>query len=112
MLLQIVEKLLLDAKYPTGEFDLGLAAGGEFGAGVAEEVADMSRFGRRSDRRDCATGRDALGGCEHRGAAQAVTDQDARRFLGLAEKLGRRHQIIDIGGEIAVFMVSFCSLEL
>ena len=50
-------------------------------------------------------------GGQHRGAAQAVADQDRRRLLGFAQMVGGRHQIVDIRGKVRVGEFAFAGAQ-
>ena len=56
----------------------------------------MRRIERRADRHHRARVGDAVRGGEHRGAAEAVTDQDRRRGEFLAQMIGGSDQVVDI----------------
>ena len=51
----------------------------DFGDAVAEQAGDMRRIERRGDRHHRARLGDAVRRGEHRGAAEAVADQDRGR---------------------------------
>ena len=50
-------------------------------------------------------------GGQHRGAAEAVPDQDRGRAMHLAQMVGGRDQIGDVGGERRVGELAFAGAE-
>ena len=64
---------------------------------IGEKVGDMRGIGRRGDGDDGFRFRNLPGCGQHRGAAEAVTDQDRGGLSGLAQMVGGAHEIGDIG---------------
>ena len=62
----------------------------------------MGRCRRCPDRRDRHRGGNVSGRLEHGGAAERVTHQNGRRSMLLLQESGRRKQVRDVGGEVAV----------
>ena len=79
MLGDVVEEFAADAERPAGERDLDLALRADVLDAIAEQAGDMRRIAGRGDRHDRARLRNVGGGGQHRGAAEAVADQDRRR---------------------------------
>ena len=71
----------------------------------------MRRIERRADRHHGARLGDAVRGREHRGAAEAVADQDRRRGERLPQMIGGGDQIVDIRGESGVGELAFAGAE-
>ena len=72
---------------------------------------DMGGIGGRRDGDDGLGVRDLRGGGQDRGAAEAVADQDRRRFSGFAQMIGGPHQVGDVGGEGRVGEIAFAGAE-
>ena len=71
----------------------------------------MRRIGRRIDRHHRARLGDAVRGGEHRGAAEAVADQDRRRGEFLAQMIGGGDQIVDVRRERGVGELALAGAE-
>jgi len=99
---EVVEELLLDAERPAGQLDLGLARGLDLVARALEQVGDVAGVGRRADGGDGTQLRHSRGRRQHRGAAQAVADQQGRRGEAPAQGIGRGDQVVDVGTEVGV----------
>ena len=107
----VVEESAADAERPAGERDFDLALPRDVGDLVPEQPGDMRRIGRRGDRHHGARLGDAVRGGEHRGAAEAVADQDRRRGEFLAQVIGGGDQIVDVRGERGVGELAFAGAE-
>ena len=71
----------------------------------------MRRIGRRSDRHHGARLGDAVRGGEHRGAAEAVADQDRGRHERRSQMIGGGDQIVDIRRERGVGKLALAGAE-
>ena len=96
LLRDIVEQAAADAERPAGQRHLDLVLIVELGNAFAEQPDHMGRIERRRDRHHGARLGDAMRGGEHRGAAEAVADQDRRRHERRPQMIGGGDQIVDI----------------
>ena len=111
LLRDIVEQGAADAKRPAGQRHLDLVLIVELGNAFAEQPDDMRRIGRRRDRHHGARLGDAVRGGEHRGAAEAVADQDRRRHERRPQMIGGGDQIVDIRRERGVGELALAGAE-
>ena len=107
----VVQKLLADAERPARERDLHLALLLDVVHVLPEQAGDVRRIGRRRDGGDRARLGNLLRGDEHRGAAEAVTDQDRGRLILLPQMIGRRHQVGDVRRERRVGELALARAE-
>ena len=107
----VVEKLAPDAERPTRQHDLALALRADIRDLLLEQPGHVARIGWRRDGRDGSRLGDARRGGEHRGAAEAVADQQRGRALRAAQMIGGRHEIGDVGGEIRIGELAFARAE-
>jgi hypothetical protein len=76
-----------------------------------EQTDDMAGVEGRSDGDDRARLGDLGRGRQHRGAAQAVADEDGRRLLRLAQMIGGGHEVGDVRGEMRVGEFAFTGAQ-
>ena len=107
----IVEELAGDMERPAGERDLDLAVRADVLDAVLEQAGDMGGIGGGGDSDDGSGVRNFSCGGEDRGAAEAVADQDRRRFSGFAQMIGGVNQVGDVGGEGGVGKIAFAGAE-
>jgi hypothetical protein len=94
----VIDELLADAKRASVEHDIGLPAGFDLsGRARLQEAPHVVGIEGRRDGRDGDRLRHLCGYCEHGCAPQAVPDQNFRRRVVFAEKIGRRAQVGDVG---------------
>ena len=94
-----------------GERDLDLALGADVLDTIPEKMGDMRGIGGCGDGDNGLGLRNPPGRREYRGAAEAVPDQDRRRFPGLAQMIGGAHQIGDVGGEGRIGEIALAGTE-
>ena len=71
---------------------------GELGVEMVQHVGDVGGAAIVTT----AVASHAVGGGEHRGAAERVADEQGRRREPLAQMVGGAHQVLDVGGERGV----------
>ena len=98
-------------KRPAGQRDLDLVLIVELGNAFAEQPDDVRRIERRRDRHHGARLGDAVRGGEHRGAAEAVADQNRRRHQRRPQMIGGGDQIVDIRRERGVGELALAGAE-
>ncbi len=107
----VVEEGAADAERAARERHLDLALRGDVGDAVAEQAGDVRRIARRADRHHGARLGDAVRGGEHRGAAEAVADQDRGRVQRAAQMIRRGNEIVDIRRERGVGELALAGAE-
>ena len=78
---------------------------------LLEQADDMRGIERRGDGDHRARVGNSVRGGEHRGAAQAVADQDFRRAMRLAQMLGGGDQVVDVRGKMRVGEFAFAAAQ-
>ena len=111
LLRDIVEQAAADVKRPARQRHLDLFLIVELGNALAEQPDDMGRIERRRDRHHGARLGDAMRGGKHRGAAEAVADQDRGRHERRSQMIGGGDQIVDIRRERGVGELAFAGAE-
>ena len=92
-----------DAEGPSSaEVDLGFSPGFELGGEADQGVAQVLGVARSGDRGHGGDLGDARRRDEHRGASQAVPDQEAGRLALPPQEVRRRHEIVQVGGEVGL----------
>src|ERR1700748_2493664 len=86
----VVEKLLADSEWPAGERDLHLALRMDLVDLLLEQPRDVAGIGPRADRFERAHLGALRGRNQHRGATEAMADQDRGGLVGLAQMFRRR----------------------
>ena len=107
----IVQKLLLDAERAPGEFDLRFAFALDGLRRVPDQTQHVLGFERRADRGHGGAFWNVRRGGEHRGPTETMTDQDRRRAIVLAQKIGRGDEVADVRGKIGVGEVAFAPTQ-
>jgi hypothetical protein len=87
---QILDELRAEGEWPSADVDLS----------ILDEVLDVLRLERSTDRGDGARFRNLRRRREHRGAAEAVPDQDLRRLVLLAQKTRGLDEVADVRREL------------
>ena len=111
LLVDVFQEAAADLERPPGKRHLDFVLVADLGDLLAEQPDDVRRIERRGDRHHGARFRDAVRGGEHRGAAEAVADQDRRRGECLAQMIGGGDQIVDVRGERGVGELAFAGAE-
>ena len=96
------QEFAADAERPAGQRDLDLAVLADGVELVLEQMRDVAGIAGRGDRHHRPRLRDRIGRRQHRGAAEAVADQQRRRPSRLAQMVGGGDQVGDIGRERGV----------
>ena len=109
--LQIVQQLSPDAELAQTEFDRGFARGGNLVGAAAEQVLDVTRGGRSTDRHHRAHRFQPASRGQHRGTPEAVTDQDLRRLVPRLQGRSGAQQVIDVGGKVGVGEIAVAVAE-
>ena len=78
---------------------------------LLEQAGDVRRIARRGDGHHRARLGNAVRGGQHRGAAEAVADQDRRRAVRLAQMIGGGDQVVDVRGKMRVGEFAFAGAE-
>src|SRR4029077_15653049 len=94
-----------------GEIDLRLAFALDLADRAPDQAEDVLRLERRTQRRD----RDRLGDPrrrgEHRGAAEAVSDEQPGRLVIAPQEIRGGDEIVDVRGEVGVREIAFAAAE-
>src|ERR1700728_235347 len=78
LLVDVFQEALADLERPPGQRNLDFVLAAGLGDLVAEQPDNVGGIERRGDGDDSLRLRDAMCGGQHRGAAEAVPDQDRR----------------------------------
>src|SRR5262249_41220164 len=111
MLGEVVDEIAADAKLPTREGRLDLTLGADLVETILEQAGHVGGIAGCGDRHHRARLRHLGGGGEHRGAAEAVADEDRGRGGAAAQLVRGRDQVGDIGGECGVGEFAFARAE-
>lgn len=105
------QELTPDAERPARQLHQRLAVRLDRRHLVAEQPRHVLHVARRAEGGDGAHLGHRPGGDQHRGAAQAVADQQRWRLAGAAQPVGRRHQVLHVGREVGVGELSLAVAE-
>ena len=111
LLRDVRQEFAADAERPAGERDLDLAVLADGVELVLEQVRDVAGIAGRGDRHHRPRLRDRIGGRQHRGAAEAVPDQQRRRLPRLAQVVGGGNEIVDVRRERGVGEFAFARAD-
>jgi hypothetical protein len=102
LLFEVDQQLAANTDRRPAEAQLGLAVGLELRHDADQGVAQVLGVTRRADGRHGLDLGDAPRRRQHRGAAQAVADQDLGAAPLAAHQVGRRHKVLEVGREVGV----------
>jgi hypothetical protein len=111
MLGDIVEEFAFDVERTAGQRDLHLAMPADVLDAILEQPGDMGGIRGGCDRDDGCRVRNLPGGGENRRAAEAVADQDRRRFPCVAQMVGGPYQVGDVRGKRRIGEIAFAGTE-
>ena len=98
-LFEIVDELLPDEKLASSKRNGGFPLFPDLVEFPGEEMGDMDRIGRSTDRGDGTDGFDERSGPENRGSPEGVTDQDLGSFGDFLEVERGTIKIVDVRAE-------------
>jgi hypothetical protein len=101
------EKLLTDGEGAARQGHTRLAGGPNVFGRILQKVRHVLRIVGRPEGGHGLHRIEARGRLQHRGAAQRVPHEDARRLVMLRQKVRRHHQVVHVGGKIRVGEVAF-----
>ncbi len=107
----VVEEFTPDAERPPGQRHFHFALLLDLVDVLLEQADDMRGIVGRGDGHHCACVGDPVGGRQHRGAAEAVADQDRRRAIDLAQVVGGGDEIVHVGRKMRVGEFAFAAAE-
>lgn len=107
----IVQKLLFDAEFSSGNRDIGRPRRLDFRCHSLQQTAHMRRIVRRADRGHCRRFRNLFRRSQDGRSPQTVTDQNTGSLMVLTQPRSRRDEIGDIGGKIRVGKISFARAQ-
>lgn len=108
---QIFDERAPDLERSPADLDLGRAGIRDRGHPVAEQIQHVRRVEGRPDGRDRLRFGNPPGRGEHRGAAQAVADQERRRHAGAPQLIGGGDDILDIRSKAGVPEFAFAAAK-